>query len=490
VSESPLMVGVSGLRGIVGESLTSDVTARYACSFGRWLTGETGRGKQVVVARDGRMGGRAVLDDAIRGLNAAGCTVIDLDVAMTPTVGIAVDRLGADAALIATASHNPQQWNGLKILLGVGGACAPDAATAREIVSAFEGSDDAPEASAVPSEVWTESASTHAERVVEAMRSSGVSSGVVSGSAVVDSVNCSGAAGTLALQRALGFDLVEHLGSDTSGVFTHAPEPTAENLSGADGLCGVVPGRGADVGFAQDPDADRLAIIDENGAYIGEEYTLVLSAWSVLAAMEEGTLPPTPSLRREGGQDVVLCTNLSTSRMIDDVAERFGARVVRAAVGEANVVEAMRAHGSVIGGEGNGGVIWPAVTWVRDSLGSMGLVLALMARTGKSVSRLVDEINSLSGGGYSIEKRKTGIASKAAADPACAAVASHWADERVDRQDGVRIDWIDAPGGGGKAWLHVRASNTEPIMRLIAEAGSAEQARGILDRAERVIAGG
>jgi len=469
VSDSPLMVGVSGLRGIVGQSLTGDVTSRYAYSFGRWLSGRVGESAKVVVGRDGRVGGRGVMDAAIRGLNASGCAVVDLDVAATPTVGVAVDHLTARAALIATASHNPQQWNGLKILLGAGGACAPDAPTAMQIVSAFESSHAAPRASATPSDSWTEAADTHAERVVEAMRASGVSGGVVSGSAVVDSVNSSGVAGTLALQRALGFDLIEHLGSDSSGVFAHPPEPTAENLAGDQGLCGVVPRRGADVGFAQDPDADRLAIIDEKGRYIGEEYTLVLAAWSLLEAMEEGALPPTPSLKREGGQAVVLCTNLSTSRMIDDVAERFGARVVRAAVGEANVVEAMLAHGCTIGGEGNGGVIDPRVVPVRDSFVAMAMVLDLMADQAKPLSGIVADIPR-----YVMNKQKFDIDGERV-EAWLGRTRGIVGDGTATDTDGLRIDW---PEG----WVHLRPSNTEPIARVISEARDAETAAALAAR--------
>lgn len=292
---------------------------------------------------------------------------------------------------------------------------------------------------------------------------------------VVDSVNASGSQFVAGLCDELGSRLVQ-LHGDDSGIFPHTPEPTAENLSGEGGLCDAVPGLKADVGFAQDPDGDRLAIVDENGKYIGEEYTFVLCAVSVLEAMKA---------KGELGEGVVLCANLSTSRMIDDVAASYGATVVRTAVGEANVVEAMKrfkAEGKnvVLGGEGNGGVIWPEVTYVRDSLGSMALVLSLMARTGKAVSELVAGVPS-----YAIVKRKQPLAKKEDAQPTIEKLAEHYRDQRVDRQDGVRIDFDEA-----KAWVHVRASNTEPILRLIGEAPTAEAAEKLLDEVQGLVDAG
>jgi phosphomannomutase len=230
----------------------------------------------------------------------------------------------------------------------------------------------------------------------------------------------------------------------------------------------------ADVGFAQDPDADRLAIVDERGEYIGEEYTLALCAEAVLGAMGKA------ASGGGGGGGGTVCVNLSTSRMIEDVCARHGVRVIRTAVGEANVVEAMKKNGSVFGGEGNGGVIWPKVTYIRDSLSGMGLILALMARTEKTVSQLVAEIPS-----YAIVKRKVDLTDLADAARAVAAVKKAYAAEKLDTQDGVRVDFESK-----RAWLHVRGSNTEPIMRLIAEAPTTAIAEQILDEAARVIAKG
>lgn len=481
--EAPLMLGVSGCRGIVGASLTHDVATRYAGAFAGWLreslpaAASSSRRPRVILARDGRAGCHMVHAAALAGLTSCGCDVIDLGVAMTPTAGVATDARNADAALILTASHNPQQWNGLKCLVrspslaepAAVDACAPDAATAAEIVARFQ--KDAPVLDAVP---WDRLGSiaidqtatdTHVDTVIRALDEIGLAVPTKDRHyrVVVDSVNGSGAPGALALLERLGCSEIVQLHGEPSGLFPHTPEPTRENLTG---LAAATPEQHGVAGFAQDPDADRLAIIDADGTYIGEEYSLVIGALAILGSMGD---------RAKGA---TICVNLSTSRMIDDVAARFGARVVRTAVGEANVVAAMKRHGAIMGGEGNGGVIWPAVTFVRDSLSAMALTLGLLAREDRPLAAIVADIPR-----YAIEKRKVDLASKADAQPAIEKLAKAHASAAVDLQDGVRIDWADK-----RAWLHVRASNTEPIMRLIAEAPTESEARAILDHASSLIA--
>ncbi|MCA9302516.1 MAG: hypothetical protein KC996_00190 [Phycisphaerales bacterium] len=502
MGDSGLILGVSGLRGIVGESLTPEVAVRYAAVVGTWLQEQVGdREPHVLVARDGRIGGESTYTAAISGLLATGCRVCRLGVAMTPTVGMQCDYLGADAALIITASHNPQEWNGIKILIRRAGwgdadidgrrveqtisdACAPDAATAEVIVTRYrEGTigwwaGDEINDSTVDNDVED----PHCLRVISACeRVVGSDEGyfwsgfeeLLKPTVVIDSVNCSGG-----LISQLFFEDTPcraiHIHGENTGRFPHTPEPTKENLSGAGGLCDAVPGLKADVGFAQDPDADRLAVVDELGGYIGEEYTLVLCAVAIMEGRKTNG----------GGGDgrPAFVVNLSTSRMIDDVAKHYGAEVVRTAVGEANVVEAMKrlkqeGRDVVLGGEGNGGVIWPEVTYVRDSLSGMALVLSLMAMTGKTVGELVKLIDSMGpgGNGYCIVKEKASLASKADAVPVVehlARVYGGMAGCRVDLQDGIRVDW-DEKG----VWAHVRASNTEPIMRVIVEAPTEAVAR-------------
>ncbi len=517
MGDSPLILGVSGLRGIVGESLTPEVAVRYAATIGTWLNEQMpSRRPYVIIARDGRIGGESTYNAAISGLLATGSRVRRLGVAMTPTVGMQCDYIGADAALIITASHNPQEWNGIKLLVRRSGwtgqeqdgreiqhvisdACAPDAKIASEIVERYHAgkiewwAGDEITDSTVDDDVEH----PHCLRVLDACAEFiGTDAGgfwdeiesMRSMRVVLDSVNCSGGYISQLFFEDTPCRMINVFGEQT-GRFPHTPEPTKENLSGEGGLCDAVPGLKADIGFAQDPDADRLAIVDEHGAYIGEEYTLVLCAMALMEARKK------QGEKSEGKPLFVV--NLSTSRMIDDVAKHYGGEVVRTAVGEANVVEVMKSltasgRDVVLGGEGNGGVIWPKVTYVRDSLSGMALTLSLMARSGKTVSELVEMVNSfgptdtVKTHGYTIIKQKSDLASKDDAKPVVEhlnAIYAAKSDCRVDLQDGIRIDW-DARG----VWAHVRASNTEPIMRVIVEAPSSDEAQAVAAEIDAQIA--
>jgi len=522
------MVGVSGLRGIAGASLTPEVAARFGGAIGRFLRerlkirkGITGGGPIVAIARDGRAGGETWRLAVSAGLMGAGCDVVDAGIAMTPSLAVLVDEYGLDAGVCITASHNPQQWNGVKILLpdardrrGAGArgavrglwpasACAPEKKLAERVIALFRPPDSSISASSQAGVPWNElgagggmvgwmpdAGEPHRALVCAALDEAGLLKGI---RAAKFRVACDfvGASAGIATPDYLAEDLRaraacvgEYEMGERAGIFPHAPEPTRENLGS---LCRLVKKSKAQVGFAQDPDADRLAIVDERGRYIGEEYTLALAAEAVLGA-EAGRHKAAKA--RTGGRgtrgDLVLVTNLSTSRMIEDVAARHGARVVRTPVGEANVVEAMKherdkGHRVLLGGEGNGGVIWPRVTYVRDSLSAMGLLLSLLARRKEPLSAIVAGMPA-----YAIEKRKVDLARKEDATPGVARIAKRYRGERgvrVDLQDGVRVDF-DAE----RAWVHVRASNTEPIMRLIAEAPTAARARAILDEVSRVAA--
>lgn len=478
MSDAPLMLSVSGLRGIVGKSLTTDIVTGFAMNFGNWLAESTPRPK-VIIGRDGRAGGLEMHQAAIEGLVQAGCEVTDIDIAMTPTVGVMVDYLNAAGGMVVTASHNPQIWNGLKCLVpghaGPAGtaACAPAGATASHIIERYQST--TPKPASQRGEVTEHKHATilHVQRVLDELdKHPGLINDIQDRRfrIVLDSVNASGAQPGRMLLEKLGCELV-HEGADSSGHFPHLPEPTKENLSR---LCNLVQEHDAAAGFAQDPDGDRLAIVDDHGQYIGEEYTLVLCAKSLLKT-EIHT----------GDAQVVFCTNLSTSRMIEDVAHEHKARLIRTPVGEANVVETMKLESLagadvVLGGEGNGGVIWPQITYVRDSLSSMALVLALMAQSHQSISKLVADVPQ-----YSIQKRKKPLPDRAAAAGAIEALAAHYSHTKnLDRQDGLRVDLPES-----RAWLHVRPSNTEPILRLIAEAPEALAAAELLDEAEEIIAG-
>ncbi len=437
-SMEALMLGVSGLRGTVGGTLTPPVVSRMATAFAAWLQENerpaNGTHFRVAFGRDSRPSGAWVRDAAAAILSASGIEVIDLDVVTTPGVAMMVRHTGADAGIVATASHNPIQWNGLKFLNREATALPADQAL--RLKALFESAQ--PQfvriESVVPPVRNSETHALHVKRVLERVDVLGVSTKRFK--VVLDSVNGAGCVATATMLNKLGCQVV-HINDTPDGRFPHDPEPTAANLVG---LANEVRRQGAAVGFAQDPDADRLAIVDEHGVYIGEEYSLVLAARHILA-------------KKPG----VTVTNLSTSRMLDDVAARYGGRVIRTAVGEANVIEAMLREGAIIGGEGNGGVIDPRIVPGRDSLVGMAYVLQLMADSKKTISELVGEFPR-----YELLKSKFDCR-REDADRAVEALKRAFASEKVDTQDGIRIDWPNA-------WVHARPSNTEPIMRIFAEA--------------------
>jgi phosphomannomutase len=364
-----------------------------------------------------------------------------------------VRELGAAGGLAVTASHNPIAWNGIKFLTADG--CAPSQAIARQIIERFKSRAFA----LVPVERvgrLSSNSSTdqrHVARVLSIVEPQRIR--VRAFSVALDSVCGAGGASARMLLEALGCR-VEHRHAEPTGQFPHAPEPLAENLTELAALTRRI---GAAVGFAQDPDADRLALIDETGRYVGEEYTLALAARHVLG-------------KRPGP----VVANLSTSRMIDDIAGALGPPCVvhRSPVGEANVVELMRATGAVIGGEGNGGVIDPRVVYVRDSLTAMAMILQLMADTGAPLSRMVGGLPR-----WRMIKQKFECPAERI-DGILTALRTRFAGERMSDVDGVRIDW---PEG----WVHVRGSNTEPIVRIIAEAADERAAEALVQRVRPVI---
>ncbi len=457
MNDAPLMLSVSGARGIVGASMTEDVARRFARAFAEHVRANSKRAAgasapRMVLGNDGRGSGGALAIAAADGLQECGFDVIDIGSVATPTVGLMIGHTQAVGGIAVTASHNPIQWNGLKTLNADG--LALPAAEAAKVIATFRAGDVHPPAArrGVRS-LQGHADETHVARVLGLVDVDRIRAARFR--VVLDSVNGGGARSGGLLLRELGCDLL-HLNAERTGSFAHTPEPIAENLGD---LCDAVRRDGrAVVGFAQDPDADRLAMVDGAGRYIGEEYTLVLCALRMLQRHGRGSL----------------ATNLSTSRMIDDVAARFpDSRVWRTAVGEANVVGGLRAHDGIIGGEGNGGLIWPRVCWVRDSLSAMALTLELLAHEGTPIATIVEGLPR-----YAMIKRKMDLASvggQAAVAPALARVRTHFcgrADARIDDADGIRID---LPMG----WVHLRASNTEPIIRLIAEAASAQDANAL-----------
>src|SRR5579871_1003089 len=435
-NDTGLIVSVSGIRGIVGEGLIPETATAFAAS----LATHTGGGR-IVLSRDGRPSGLMLRHAALAGLLAGGCEVVDLGVAPTPTCGLAVRRLAAAGGIQITASHNPAPWNGLK-LFGPSGM----------VLTATEGGKirDLFESRGFRRASWQDvgtatecrqAAEWHRDRVLELVEKQ-----TIQARGLRTFVDANGGAGGPlgeSLLRALGCVCVCHA-CDADGRFQHEPEPVLENLREIGPL---VAQHRADIGFVLDPDADRLALIDEMGRYVGEELTLALAVQF--------------RLQQQRGPVVL---NMSTYRLSEDLAKEQGCSCYRAAVGEANVVEQMREVGAVIGGEGNGGVIDPRVGWVRDPFIGMGLVLNLMADTGKKLSQLVAELP-----GYCIIKDKYTVARDRLPN-LFAALVQRWPDAAVNRVDGLRLDWADR-------WVHVRPSNTEPIVRVIAEAPRADEAK-------------
>ncbi|UCE99818.1 MAG: phosphoglucosamine mutase [Planctomycetota bacterium] len=431
-----LIISISGMRGIVGENLTDSIAADYGSAFGTFLKKTHADKKEklsVCIGRDSRSSGQMLKSAVIAGLSAVGINVIDLEMVTTPGVGIMVRELHCSGGVSITASHNPIQYNGIKLLLSNG--VAPPLDVAERIKQFFFDKNfafvDSPHCGQVTSNKQTDV--THIARVLAIVNKEAIAAKKFS--VVLDSVNGAGGPVTKKILAELGCKVVA-INDEPTGIFSHRPEPTAKNLTG---LCEVVKIEAADIGFAQDPDADRLAIVDEAGDYIGEEYTLALAAKCVF--------------RKKTGK---AATNLSTSRMLDDIAEKAGSQVVRTAVGEANVAAAMLEHNCIIGGEGNGGVIDLRVGPIRDSLVAIAFVLQLMAETSKTVSQLVGEI-----GGYYMRKDKF-VADESQAGQILNLAKKTFTVARLNTIDGCRFDFDDG-------WVHLRASNTEPVMRVIVE---------------------
>jgi len=459
---SPLIISVSGLRGVVGESLTPEVAIRYACAFAGGLPPGA-----VLIGRDGRSSGPMLAAALSAGLTALGRDVIDAGIVATPTLGVLVRARGAAAGIEISASHNPPQYNGLKLFSAEGRVLPADAG--KKVLDRYrqmEAGGKTSTAREAPAADWAtydrlgtvalagDTTSEHIEAVLRLVDVAAIRRRRFR--VLLDANHGAGSVAGSPLLAELGCHKIV-LGGQADGRFDHTPEPTAENLAG---ILGQVPALDAQIGFCTDPDADRLAIIDERGRYLGEEYTLALCVDHVL--------------RRRPGPIV---TNCSTSRMAEDLAKKYGVPFYRSAVGEANVVDAMLAHDAALGGEGNGGVIDPRVVLVRDSVVGMALVLDAMAARDLPVGHLADDLPR-----YEIVKTKVTLPAERIAG-ALAALEKHFALAPCDRLDGVRFDW---PG----KWLLVRPSNTEPVVRAIAEAPTAAEAQALCNRAVTALSAG
>jgi phosphomannomutase len=450
-----LIISVSGLRGVVGDTLTPEVAFRYAAAFAATLPDGP-----VLVSRDGRANGPQLLAPVIAGVSQSGTRrVLGAGIAATPTTGVLVRHHHCAGGVQVSASHNPAPYNGLK-LFSQEGRVVP-AALGEAVLQRYRSLDqeqskfdsNVPSSNVARLDDTTSAHLALIERIVDVDRIRHRHFRVL-----LDANHGAGSVLGKPLLERFGCD-VTVLGGSPDGLFAHEPEPTAENLAG---VLADVSRVGADVGFCQDPDADRLAIINERGRYVGEEYTLAICVDHVL--------------RKTPGPVV---TNCSTSRMTEDLAHKHGVPFFRSAVGEANVVDMMIRESAVIGGEGNGGTIDPRVVYVRESFAGMALVLDAMAERKLTISALAGELPR-----YDICKTKVAI-DREKIPGVLNLLEGHFPDASIDRLDGLRLDW-KSTGASGK-WLLVRASNTEPIVRIIAEAPSADEARKLCDEASKIL---
>ncbi|HLL15890.1 MAG TPA: phosphoglucosamine mutase [Pyrinomonadaceae bacterium] len=438
-----LKISISGVRGVVGESLTPTLLVRFAQAFGTY----TGTGT-IVIGRDTRTSGEMVRQAVVAGLLSSGCRVVDLDICPVPTVQLLVRERRARGGIAITASHNPAEWNALKFINSAGLFLAD--AQARQLLDIYHQGEYRKVAGAEMRAVepYAGALDLHVKVILDTLGLLPVARGGTRKLRVaVDSCNGAGSVVAPRLLAALGVEVIP-INVTPDGLFPRGAEPVEENLGA---LCAAVREHGCDVGFAQDMDADRLAIVSERGEAIGEEYTLLLASRYVL-----------------GHERGAVVANLSTTGALDAVAGSFGCHVYRSKIGEANVAEEMVRRQAVIGGEGNGGVMYPRINFARDSLVGMALVLHLLAETGRTISDLVSELPR-----SCILKEKLNCRSDRIR-AVLRMIRDEYARWPIDLRDGIRVTMSDG-------WFLVRASNTEPIIRIVAEAVDRERARRIIE---------
>jgi phosphomannomutase len=452
-----LIKSISGIRGTIGgkvdQGLTPIDAVKFAAAYGTWLKSRNPQQRiKVMIGRDARISGPMISDLVIATLVGLGIDVINLGLSTTPTVEVAVPMENAHGGIILTASHNPKQWNALKLLNEKG-----------EFISGAEGetllkiaeSDAFDFAEVDDLGIVTEDDSYLDKHIQAVLNLPLVDIHAISQAnfkVVIDAVNSTGGIFIPALLRELGVKEVIELYCDPTGHFPHNPEPLPEHLTD---LSAKIKETGADVGFTVDPDVDRLAMVCEDGSMFGEEYTLVSVADFVLKNTPGATV-----------------SNLSSTRALRDVTEAAGQEYHAAAVGEVNVVEKMKAVNAIIGGEGNGGIIYPELHYGRDALVGIALFLTQLAKSGLKTSELRDSFPA-----YTISKNKIELTPEINVDAILEKMAANYAHEEVDITDGVKI-YI------GKEWVHLRKSNTEPIIRIYSESKSEASANAL---AERII---
>lgn len=425
-----LKISISGVRGTVPDSLTDDVVLDFAKAFGTYI-----KGGSIVIGCDTRRSSESIKGVVIEGLRDCGCDVVDLGLATTPTVGIMVRHIKARGGVIVTASHNPEPWNGLKFVRNDGIFLNPGQAKALLDIYYEKKFKAKKKGSAIS---FKASNKIHIEKILKFIDVKAIKRSKFK--VAIDCCNGAGSVITPMLLKKLGCTIVS-INTRPASPFGRGAEPTPDNLKD---LAALVKKENADIGFAQDPDADRLAIVDETGTAVSEEYTLALCMKLILSSQK--TL------------NKIVVANLSTTAALDDIAAEFGAKIIRTKIGEVYVAEAIKKEKAIIGGEGNGGVIFPKIGFNRDSLAGIALILMLLTRQKKKLSRIISEIPK-----YELVKNK--IECKTDEEGAAFIEKMHnkFKNEKLDLTEGIKVI---RPYG----WLHLRPSNTEPIIRIFAEA--------------------
>ncbi|MFA6169906.1 MAG: phosphoglucosamine mutase [Candidatus Margulisiibacteriota bacterium] len=440
-----LKISISGVRGTIPDSLTPELCLDFAKAFGTYTNGGT-----IVIGIDPRPSSEYIKGILYAGLLSAGCKVIDIGIAPTPTVGIMTKLLRADGGIVVTASHNPLPWNGIKFMTPEG--LFLNEKKAAKLIDLYEKKKFRV---AVPQTVESndQAIALHIKKVLKVVDVNLIRKKKFR--VALDGCNGAGSIALVELLKKLGC-VVYPINCNVLLPFPHNPEPVPENITE---LIGYVQAKKADVGFVVDADADRLAIVADGGFAIGEELTLALAAASILEAA------PNAKARKH-----TIVTNLSTSRVVDDVAKSHGAKVVRTKIGEIHVVEEIIRQEAIIGGEGNGGVIFPQVGYNRDSLAGIALILHYMAKSGQPLSKLAKSLPQ-----YVMIKSKVDCNSQFEVTEWLEKVKKSFAGEEMVIKDGIKVVFPDA-------WVHVRASNTEPIIRIMAEAPTREAAEELIKR--------
>lgn len=452
-SQNTLIASISGIRGIIGQGLDPSALVRYAGAFGTWCRTrreDENADSVIVVGRDARVSGPACSQVVVGTLRGMGCDVIDVGLASTPTVEMAVLQAGAAGGIVLSASHNPEEWNALKLLNEEGEFLTPE--QGETVIQMADAGEASPVGAAqTGSYERREVLPDHIDAILSLDLIDPPKIAAQNLSVVVDGINSVGGIALPRLLHQLGVaeENVHCINCEPTGRFAHPAEPRPEHLTQ---LTTAVLKRGADLGLAVDPDADRLALVDDEGRFVLEELTQVLAAdfmWQ----------------HREGP----FVTNLSSSRAIEDVAAQHGQPVYRSAVGEIKVVQRMKDVDAILGGEGNGGVIVPDLHYGRDALAGTAFVLQHLAETGQSMAEIHDALPH-----YAMTKDKLPLPDVAPTH-LLEALADRYQDENYSTIDGLKIDFEES-------WVHMRPSNTEPILRVYAEAPSEEEADRLVDR--------